>query len=401
MFSHETVFEHFCDFCDKSFSASQQLDRHIRTHTMSRPPTTCTKCEQTFDDKETLVEHICERQPGEKASMCPVCKKVYKRPSRLRKHMTTHDSVVVTSVLTCEFCSLIFGNETVAVDHCHRDHDDDLDLIGSRTLSFALCCEFCEDAYYDHLKLVEHKQKHHSDSKPFKCEFCMAKYDTYSKLKTHRNSHASQIVDFPVQRHYMCDRTNCWKKYRHWSDLLNHRKTVHLINPSIFKCTDCEKTFYQSWKYDYHKKTQHGQSYTCDECNTLFNSIILYKSHVKKHHSNANTSTTTTSAAPETKTVRKKPQAATDIDQYLRIENDQMFCTECEKTMTTRNAARTHIEMVHLKIRKFTCEMCDKEFYLKKDFNDHTRIHTAETPFPCTMCDKRFRTTSMLNEHRK
>lgn len=398
MFSHEKVFEHFCEFCDKSYSSSFQLERHIRTHTMPRQRLACAKCDKPFGDKTSLAEHVCDKQTGEKTSACQVCNKVYKRPSRLRKHMTSHESVVVSSVVTCEACCMIFGNATIAHDHCHRQHDDDSESIGQRTLSFALCCEYCENAFYDHIKLVEHKQIHQNDGKPFKCEFCMAKYDTYSKLKTHRNTHASQIVKFPVQRNYMCDRLNCWKKYRHWSDLLNHRKTVHLINPSIFKCTDCEKTFYQSWKYDYHKKTAHGEAFTCTVCNTLFNSIIRYKNHLKKRHSD-------NGQVVDTKPTRTRARATdrptTDIEPYLRIENKQMFCTKCDKLLTSRNTARTHIEMVHLRIKNYACEICSKEFYLKKDLNDHTRIHTAETPFLCTACAKQFRTSSMLNEHRK
>lgn len=399
MFSHEKVFEYFCDFCDKSFSSPYQLERHVRSHAVARSTFTCAKCEKPFDDDVSLVEHTCEKPTGEKASVCQICSKVYKRRSRLRKHMTSHESVVVSSVLTCENCCMIFANDAIAYDHCHRQHDDNPEMIGERTVSFALCCEYCENAFYDHLKLVEHKQKHQNDEKPFKCEFCMAKYDTYSKLKTHRNTHASQIVQFPVQRNYMCDRLNCWKRYRHWSDLLNHRKTVHLINPSIFKCTVCTKTFYQSWKLDYHRKTYHGESYTCTMCSTLFTSIIRYKNHVKKRHSDGADESVDKKA--NRKRQRTSNQPTTDIEQYLRTENEKMFCTECNKEMGTRNAARTHIEMVHLKIKKYACDVCQKEFYLKKDLNDHTRIHTAETPYSCTMCDKKFRTSSLLNEHRK
>lgn len=399
-FAHEEVFEHFCDFCDKSYSSSQQLERHIRSHTVSRQPISCVRCEKQFDDKFVLADHICEKPNGEKTSVCQMCNKVYKRPSRLRKHMTSHETVVASSVLTCENCCMIFGNNRIANDHCHRQHDDDTELIGQRTLSIALCCEYCENAYYDHLKLVEHKAKHQTDGKPFKCEFCMAKYDTYSKLKTHRNTHASQIVKFPVQRNYMCDRINCWKKYRHWSDLLNHRKTVHLINPSIYNCTDCGKTFYQSWKYDYHKKTTHGASFACDECDTMYNSIIQYKNHLRKRHTGVNGEVNATNPVPRKKK-RTNDRPTTDIEHYIRTVDAQMFCTECDKQLKSRNSARSHIEMVHLKIKNYACNICEKEFYLRKDFNDHTRIHTAETPFACPVCEKKFRTTSILHEHRK
>lgn len=294
-----------------------------------------------------------------------------------------------------------------------------------------VCCEYCESAFIDNHKLVKHKECHLNDDKPFKCGFCMASYETYSKLKTHKNTHINQQVKFPVQRHYMCDVEDCWKRYRHWSDLLNHRKTVHLINPSIFKCTDCEQTFYQSWNFSYHKKTVHAvATVTCQQCDFQCKNVYNLKAHQKKLHSDKNESkpsdeivtkqkakppkveaaTAVAAAATQAKTeateattsttttITKKPL---EIDQYVRKVDKTIICNICEKQLATRTSARSHIEMIHFKIKNFACTECGKTFYLKKDASDHLRMHTAETPYDCTMCEKKFRTASMLNDHRK
>lgn len=440
MFSHERVFEYYCCECDKSFSSNLRLELHTRTHHTKRT-IKCNSCDKTFVDKSMLDEHISSKHSlrAEKPLECSVCKKVYNRSSRLRKHMTTHERMQKNAVLICEPCAMAFATIDEIDEHFQRQHDDDHVNIVKKEILFVVCCEYCENAFVDNHKLVKHKECHLNDDKPFKCGFCMASYETYSKLKTHKNTHTNQQVKFPVQRHYMCDVEDCWKRYRHWSDLLNHRKTVHLINPSIFKCNDCEQTFYQSWNFSYHKKTVHAMAtIQCQQCDYQCKNIYNLRAHQKKFHSDKNeekppsrdvaenqivvkqeeadTVTVIKAKAPET--ISSSPSSSTittaeaeiattptkttlEIDQYVRKVDKTIICNICEKQLATRCSARSHIEMIHFKIKNFACTECGKTFYLKKDATDHLRTHTAETPYDCTICDKKFRTASILNGHQK
>lgn len=411
MFSHERVFEYFCEKCDKSFSSKLRLALHTRTHHTKRT-VQCGSCDKTFVDKSMLDEHNASKHSGrnqiEKTFECPVCKKVYNRSSRFRKHMTTHERLQKNSVYICEPCSMAFGAIEEIDEHCNRSHDDDNVNISKKELMFVVCCEYCEFAFIDQHQLVRHKESHLNDEKPFKCGFCMASYETYSKLKTHKNTHISQQVKFPVQRHYMCDVEDCWKRYRHWSDLLNHRKTVHLINPSIYKCNECEQTFYQSWNFSYHKKTVHTiTSVKCQECNFEGKTVYSLKNHKKRaHHSGDSIAGPIEVKTPKEPKEPKEPKNpippknSIKIDQFLKKSDTSIVCNICDKHLATRSSATSHVEMIHFKIKNFACA-CGKKFYLKKDFLDHQRMHTAETPYVCDECLKQFRTASMLNEHRK
>lgn len=431
MFSHERVYEYFCSECDKSFSSNFRLECHIRTHHTERT-VQCSSCDKSFVDKNMLDEHISSKHSAhsqtEKLLECSVCKKVYNRKSRLRKHMTIHERQQKNRVLVCEPCSMAFGAIEDIDEHCNRLHDDNLNII-ERDIFYVVCCEYCECAFVNNQKLVQHKEIHSNDEKPFKCGFCMACYETYSKLKTHKNTHISQQVPFPVQRLYMCDVDDCYKRYRHWSDLLNHRKTVHLINPSIYKCNDCQQTFYQSWNFSYHKKTVHSNTkMKCKLCDFECKTMYVLKNHQRKMHSPYKTVATAQSTSekelnsqlepePEqepkitNETVRLKPKSKSlkvvrskkvfEVDKYFRKSDKSMICNICEKRLATRHSARSHIEMIHFKIKNYTCNECGKEYYLKKDFRDHTRMHTSELPYECALCKKKYRTASMLNDHRR
>ncbi|GBO24464.1 Histone-lysine N-methyltransferase PRDM9 [Araneus ventricosus] len=52
-----------------------------------------------------------------------------------------------------------------------------------------------------------------------------------------------------------------------------------------------------------------------------------------------------------------------------------------------------------LEKRKFSCDLCDKEFDFKIQFDNHYRRHTSETPFVCDVCKKGFTRKGDLVRH--
>lgn len=49
--------------------------------------------------------------------------------------------------------------------------------------------------------------------------------------------------------------------------------------------------------------------------------------------------------------------------------------------------------------RPFKCDICEKDFKSKGDFQKHLRTHTGEKPYSCSFCSKNFSQRSSLNLH--
>ena len=62
---------------------------------------------------------------------------------------------------------------------------------------------------------------------------------------------------------------------------------------------------------------------------------------------------------------------------------------------------RRHHERLHLDIRPFTCEYCDKRFVTKDRLRGHIRTHTGEKPYECDQCDFACAERGNLRKHKR
>ena len=72
-----------------------------------------------------------------------------------------------------------------------------------------------------------------------------------------------------------------------------------------------------------------------------------------------------------------------------RIYGEEVFkCSHCLKTFTTSKHLKRHINVKHTSVKRFTCEICRREFLRKEYYNKHkcitnkikTRVNFDEIP---------------------
>ncbi|KAJ4918558.1 hypothetical protein JOQ06_000118 [Pogonophryne albipinna] len=74
--------------CERRFSRSDELNRHVRIHT-GQKPFTCTICSRSFSRSDHLTTHT-RTHTGEKPFSCDVCGKRFARSDERKRHGRVH-----------------------------------------------------------------------------------------------------------------------------------------------------------------------------------------------------------------------------------------------------------------------------------------------------------------------
>eukprot|EP01114_Cavostelium_apophysatum_P014534 TRINITY_DN3797_c0_g1_i1.p1 TRINITY_DN3797_c0_g1~~TRINITY_DN3797_c0_g1_i1.p1 ORF type:complete len:405 (+),score=110.49 TRINITY_DN3797_c0_g1_i1:194-1408(+) len=103
--------------CNKTFSDSSNLIKHIRTHTQEKPYE-CEECGKSFSHKGTLREHM-HTHSGRKPFVCEFCDKSFAQNSNLARHLRLHTG---EKPFVCEECGKDFNQSTNLKTHMHKVH---------------------------------------------------------------------------------------------------------------------------------------------------------------------------------------------------------------------------------------------------------------------------------------
>lgn len=199
----------------------------------------------------------------------------------------------------------------------------------------------------------------------FACTKCPASYNEKNLLTKHmvimhkvvdppkRLTKAKVIKRFKVVM--KCDK--CDKKFKQQNQLDKHR-----CRPQKEKASTA--VFYARFRIDIDGQ----QVYKCDQCSyytqTQKNAYISFKNHYNIH-----------------------------------LTGFDILCDKCPKKFRTSRALKTHMDIVHKRIKKYPCLQCGKKFGANSTLKTHLLMHSGERPYVCHECGKTFRHISKLRVH--
>lgn len=88
----------------------------------------------------------------------------------------------------------------------------------------------------------------------------------------------------------------------------------------------------------------------------------------------------------KTNSPRKSESPVSALNEPNGDENNTQDCSNVE-------------DAVQKQRKKYSCEVCQKNFGYSNDLRKHLRIHLDERPFECTQCNKTFRQAGCLKNH--
>ena len=140
----------------------------------------------------------------------------------------------------------------------------------------------------------------------------------------------------------------------------------------------------------------------CNDCGGSF----LFKSQLQSHLNEVHLKLRPYECDQCQKTFSRKYNLNLHIETQSNCNNlkKKYKCNECDASFEKTKYLKAHVNRIHLKIKplKFICHECEAPFEEKKCLEHHTnKVHLNLKPYECDLCKKAFFIEASLKKHRK
>lgn len=134
-----------------------------------------------------------------------------------------------------------------------------------------------------------------------------------------------------------------------------------------FKCSLCDKLFYQKKILTHHIKYVHNKAFYCNKCNSNF----TCKKKLNSHNCSNRT--------------------------FLQ---KSFSCNICLKVFSQKNNLTTHLKQHKSMIETYTCPICNAKCNSRNTYIKHEKIHYG-SGYKCEVCNKVFTRQDSLKYHQQ
>ncbi|XP_050082807.1 zinc finger protein 652-B-like [Anopheles aquasalis] len=184
----------------------------------------------------------------------------------------------------------------------------------------------------------------------------------------------------------------CAKTF-HYRDQLRNHKQLHHRSKKSYECSVCQRKFNLANSYRVHLRSHNAERrFQCEVCSKLFRTTGNLQAHLRTHSEERNFVCTVCERA-----FRSSKELANH--EKVHSNTKDFVCSVCDKAFLKRSYLKTHINTVHIGLKRHQCQVCGKQFSNSSNLIAHRRIHTGEKPFECPDCGTSFNQSSALARH--
>ena len=258
-------------------------------------------------------------------------------------------------------------------------------------------CDVCNKIFSQSGDLVVHKRTHTGD-KPYECDVCNKRFSQSGNLAAHKRTHTG---DKP----YECD--VCNKRFLQSGDLAVHKRTHTREKPC--ECDVWNKRFLHSEYLAVDKRTHTGDiPYECHIWNTIFSASHSLTRHKISAHKGKQ--------CFECAKCKKIFAERKGLKRHWRVHSKDglLFCNSCGREII-QSQGQGHASEIRSDDH-FVCDKCNKQFsdieslYQHKAKDHHTsyqcdvckELEAREATgigYICCVCDAEFEIATELEDH--